>query len=95
MQISRLPQALVKAEHGMVKDHVVVLNEEGTQPLALRVSGAFAGYLAGALAELSAVPGAVEILEQKLTKAGLMAETRTLCGDMVRTARRKQAALAS
>ena len=95
MQISRLPQALVRAEHGMVKDHVVVVNEEGAQPLALRVSGAFAGYLAGALAELSSVPGAVEILERKLAKAGLMAETRTLCGDMARTARRRQAALAS
>jgi hypothetical protein len=95
MQISRLPQALVRAEHGMVKDHVVVVNEEGAQPLALRVSGAFAGYLAGALAELSAVPGAVEILERKLAKAGLMAETRTLCGDMARTVRRKQGALAS
>ncbi|HET7770554.1 MAG TPA: hypothetical protein VFN74_17395, partial [Chloroflexota bacterium] len=79
MQISRLPQALVRAEHGMVKDHVVVVNEEGAQPLALRVSGAFAGYLAGALAELSAVPGAIEILERKLANAGLMAETRTLC----------------
>ena len=95
MQISRLPQALVRAEHGMVKDHVVVVNEEGAQPLALRVSGAFAGYLAGALAELSAVPGAVEILEQKLARAGLMSETRTLCGDMARTERRKQATLAS
>ena len=62
MQISRLPQSLVRAEHGMVKDHVVVVNEEGAQPLALRVSGAFAGYLAGALAELSSVPGAAEIL---------------------------------
>ena len=95
MQISRLPQALVRAEHGMVKDHVVVVNEEGAQPLALRVSGAFAGYLAGALAELAATPGAVELLERKLANAGLMSETRTLCGDMARTVRRKQAALAS
>ena len=95
MQISRLPQALVRDEHGMVKDHVVVVNEEGAQPLALRVSGSFAGYLAGALAELSAVPGAVELLERKLAQGRLMAETRTLCDDMVRTVRRKQEALAS
>ena len=95
MQISRLPLALVRDEHGMVKDHVVVVDEQGTQPLALRVSGAFAGDLAGALAELSSVPGAVEILERKLARAGLMAETRTLCGDIARTVRRRQGALAS
>ena len=95
MQISRLPQALVRDEHGMVKDHVVVVNEEGAQPLALRVSGAFAGYLAGALAELSAVPGAAEALERRLTAAGLMDETRTMVQDVARTVKRKQAALAS
>ena len=95
MQISRLPMALVRDEHGMVKDHVVVVNEDGGQPLALRVSGAFAGYLAGALAELSSVPGAAEALERRLQAAGLMNETKTLMKDVVRTVKRRQATLAS
>lgn len=95
MQISRLPQALVRDEHGMRKDHVVVVNEEGEQPLALRVSGAFAGYLAGALSDLATLPGAAEILERRLTAAGLTDETRMLVRDVARTVKRKQEALAS
>ncbi|MGI8422796.1 MAG: hypothetical protein ACR2NO_01540 [Chloroflexota bacterium] len=95
MQISRLPQALVRQENGMVKDHVVVVNEEGAQPLALRISGAFAGYLAGALAELSASPEAVGVLEKRLEREGLMTETRTLFSDMVKTVRKRHEALTS
>jgi hypothetical protein len=95
MQISRLPQALVRDEHGMRKDHVVVVNEEGEQPLALRVNGAFAGYLAGALSDLATMPGAAELLERRLAQAGLMDETKTVVRDVMRTVKRKQAALAS
>lgn len=95
MQISRLPQALVRDEHGMRKDHVVVVNEEGERPLALRVNGAFAGYLAGALSDLATMPGAAELLERRLAQAGLMDETKTVVRDVMRTVRRKQAALAS
>ena len=89
MQISRLPQPLVKREHGMLKDHVVVINEDGAQPLAWRVNAAFAGYLAGAMAELVESPATVALLEQRLEADRLMPETRTLFRDMVRTARRR------
>ena len=95
MQISRLPRALVRHEHGMLKDHVVVIHEDGVQPLAWRVSASFAGYLAGAMAELLSSPQAVEVLERRAQSDGLMPESRTLFRDMVRTARRRQEALAS
>lgn len=94
MQISRLPPPLVRHEHGLLKDHVVVINEDGAQPLAWRVNAAFAGYLAGAMAELSGSVEAVEVLERRLAGGRLMPESATLFRDMVRTARRRQAALA-
>lgn len=93
MQISRLPPPLVRHEHGLLKDHVVVINEDGAQPLAWRVNAVFAGYLAGAMAELSGSPEAVEVLERRLAGNKLMPESATLFRDMVRTARRRQAAL--
>ena len=89
MQISRLPAPLVRQEHGMLKDHVVVINEHGVQPLAWRVNAAFAGYLAGAMAELVESPAAVELLERRMHGEALMPETRTLIRDMARTARRR------
>ena len=92
MQISRLPQPLARREHGMLKDHVVVMYEDGPQPLAWRVNAAFAGYLAGMMAELAGSPQAVEGLERRLQSDTLMPETRVLFQDMVRTARRRQAA---
>ena len=93
MQISRLPQPLVRREHGMLKDHVIVLNESGPQPLALRCNASFAGYIAGMLAELVQSPAAVSRLEARLSSDGLMPESRTIFRDMVRTARKKQAQL--
>ncbi|HEU5318968.1 MAG TPA: hypothetical protein VFX49_22855 [Chloroflexota bacterium] len=89
MQISRLPQPLVKHEHGMLKDHVVVINEDGVQPLAWRVNASFAGFLAGAMADLVESPAAIELLERRLGADRLMPESQTLFRDMVRTARRK------
>ncbi len=94
MQISRLPLPLVRHEHGMLKDHVVVINEDGAQPLAWRVNASFAGYLAGAMAELLGSPEGVELLERRLDGQRLMPESATLFRDMVRTARRRHAALA-
>jgi hypothetical protein len=89
MQISRLPEPLVKHEHGMLKDHVVVINEDGVQPLAWRVNASFAGFLAGAMAELVDSPAAIELLERRLGADRLMPESRTLFRDMVKTARRR------
>ena len=89
MQISRLPQPLVKHEHGMLKDHVVVINEDGAEPLAWRVNASFAGFLAGAMAELVDSPAAIVLLERRLEADRLMPESKTLFRDMVKTARRK------
>lgn len=94
MQISRLPQPLVRREHGMLKDHVIVIEESGAQPLALRVNAAFAGYLAGMMSELSESPEAVARLEARLQQRsgtdGLMPESQTLFRDLLRTVRRRQ-----
>jgi len=93
MQISRLPPPLVRHEHGLLKDHVVVINEDGAEPLAWRVNASFAGYLAGAVAEISVSPEGAELLERRIHEGGLMPETRTLIQDMARTARRRLAAV--
>ena len=93
MHISRLPQPLVRREHGMLKDHVIVIDESGPQPLALRCNASFAGYIAGMMAELVQSPAAVSRLEARLTSEGLMPESRTLFRDMVRTARKRQTQL--
>jgi hypothetical protein len=93
MQIARLPKPLVRRERGMLKDHVVVIDEGVERPLALRVSASFAGYLAGMMAELVESPAAVESLERRLDADGLMPESRTIFRDMVRTARRRQSEL--
>ena len=90
MRITRLPRSLVRREHGMVKDHVVLLNEDSASPLAWRVNASFAGYLAGKMAALVASPDAVRDLERRLGDANLMPEARALFSDMVRTARRRQ-----
>lgn len=96
MQISRLPQPLVRHEHGMLKDHVIVIDEAGAQPLALRVNAAFAGYLAGMMSELAQSPEAVARLESRLrARSGaeaLMPESQTLFNDLVKTVRRRQGA---
>jgi hypothetical protein len=93
MQISRLPQPLVKHEHGMLKDHVVVINEDGAEPLAWRVNASFAGFLAGAMAELVDSPAAIALLERRLEADRLMPESKTLFRDMVKTARRRLVSL--
>jgi hypothetical protein len=90
MRITRLPRSLVRREHGMVKDHVVLLNEDSATPLAWRVNASFAGYLAGKMAALVNSPEAVSDLERRLGDADLMPEARALFRDMVRTARRRQ-----
>ena len=95
MQISRLPQPLVRREHGMLKDHVIVIQEAGTQPLALCINASFAGYLAGMMAELVESPQAIATLERRLGNQALMPESRTIFRDMVRTARRRQSELAA
>ena len=91
MRITRLPRSLVRREHGMVKDHVVLLDEDTRRPLAWRVNASFAGYLAGMMARLVHSPGAVRRLEARLTDERLLPEARTLLRDMARTARRQQA----
>ena len=93
MQISRLPQPLVRREHGMLKDHVIVIDEGGPQPLALRCNASFAGYMAGMMAELVQSQAAVSRLEARLSAEGLMPESRTIFRDMVRTARKRQGQL--
>jgi hypothetical protein len=93
MRITRLPQPLVRREHGMVKDHVVLLNEDTRHPLAWRVNGTFAGYLAGKMAALMESPAAVRRLEARLAGERLLPEARLLLDDMVRTARRRQQAV--
>ena len=90
MNIARLPKPLVRREHGMLKDHVVLLDEDGPQPLAWRVNGSFAGYLAGKMAALVTSPEAVARLEARLQDESLTPEARVLLHDMVRTARRRQ-----
>src|SRR5918912_3831434 len=65
MRITRLPRSLVRREHGMVKDHVILLNEDSATPLAWRVNASFAGYLAGKMAALVSDPGAVCELERR------------------------------
>jgi len=74
----------------MVKDHVVLLNEDSATPLAWRVNASFAGYLAGKMATLVSDPEAVHDLERRLDGCDLMQEARALFRDMVRTARRRQ-----
>ena len=91
MRITRLPRSLVRREHGMVKDHVVLLDEDTRRPLAWRVNASFAGYLAGMMARLVHSPGAVRRLEARLTDERLLPEARILLRDMARTARRQQA----
>lgn len=91
MRIARLPESLVRYEDGLVKDYVVLLDEDRTVPLAWRVNGSFAGYLAGQMAALVESPEAVTVLERKLQESvSLTAEARMLFQDMVRTARRLQ-----
>ena len=90
MRITRLPRSLVRREHGMVKDHVVLLNEDSATPLAWRVNASFAGYLAGKMATLVSDPVALCDLEHRLSGCELMPEARALFRDMVRTARRRQ-----
>ena len=90
MRITRLPRSLVRREHGMVKDHVVLLDEDRGEPLAWRVSATFAGYLAGKMAALMESPRAVGDLETRLADDRLTPEARVLFRDMIRTARRRQ-----
>ncbi|MBI3970982.1 MAG: hypothetical protein HY332_06805 [Chloroflexi bacterium] len=90
MRISRLPHSLVRREHGMVKDHVILLDEDREVPLAWRVNATFAGYLAGKMASLVQSPEAVAALEQRLAAETLTYEAQVLFRDMVRTARRRQ-----
>ena len=91
MRITRLPTSLVRREHGMVKDHVVLLDEDTRRPLAWRVNASFAGYLAGKMSCLVDSPDATGRLEAQLDDARLLPEARVLLRDMVRTARRRQA----
>jgi hypothetical protein len=95
MRITRLPTSLVRREHGMVKDHVVLLDEDTRRPLAWRVNASFAGYLAGKMARLVDSPTAVGRLEARLDDPKLLPEARVLLRDMARTARRRQAVRAS
>jgi hypothetical protein len=95
MRITRLPTSLVRREHGMVKDHVVLLDEDTRRPLAWRVNASFAGYLAGKMARLVDSPDAVGRLEAYLEDPRLLPEARLLLRDMARTARRRQAVRAS
>jgi hypothetical protein len=90
MRISRLPASLIRREHGMVKDFVVMLDEDLVNPLAWRVNATFAGYLAGQMAALVESPVAVSLLEERIKQDALTPEARVLFKDMVRTARRKQ-----
>lgn len=90
MRITRLPRSLVRREHGMVKDYVVLLEEDTPQPLAWRVNARFAGYLAGQMAALVGSSTAVRCLESRLADERLLPEARVLLGDMARTARRRQ-----
>ena len=89
MRITRLPESLVRREHGMVKDYVVLLDEDTRHPLAWRVNARFAGYLAGQMARLVESPAAVARLEARIHREVLLPEARTLFSDMVRTARRR------
>jgi hypothetical protein len=91
MRITRLPKSLVRREHGIVKDHVVLLDEDTRRPLAWRVNAAFAGYLAGKMATLVDSPEALGRLETRLADERLLPEARVILRDMVRTARRRQA----
>lgn len=90
MRITRLPKSLVRREHGMVKDHVVLLNEDTANPLAWRINASFAGYLAGKMASLMDDPRAVRELERRLETDTLMPEAQALFRDMIRTAKRRQ-----
>ncbi len=90
MRIARLPNALVRREHGMVKDHVVLIDEDRPRPLAWRVTASFAGYLAGQMAALVESPEAVRLLEARLLSGTLTPEAQALFADMVRTAKRRQ-----
>ncbi|HEX2034493.1 MAG TPA: hypothetical protein VHS99_09940 [Chloroflexota bacterium] len=90
MRITRLPKPLVRREHGMVKDHVILLDEDTRHPLAWRVNASFAGYLAGMMANLLESPEAVRRLEQRLADDCLLPEAQALLHDMARTARRRQ-----
>ncbi|MGH2352296.1 MAG: hypothetical protein ACRDJN_11870 [Chloroflexota bacterium] len=67
-----------------------MLDEDTGRPLAWRVNASFAGYLAGKMASLVESPEAVRRVEERLAEDTLLSEARTLLGDMVRTARRRQ-----
>jgi hypothetical protein len=90
MRITRLPKSLVRHEHGIVKDHVVLLDEDTRRPLAWRVNASFAGYLAGKMAALVDSPEALSRLEARLAGGQLQPEARVILHDMARTARQKQ-----
>lgn len=90
MQLTRLPRALIRREHGMVKDHLVILNEDAAERLVWYVNASFAGYLAGKMAELVDDAGAIQRLEARLQRGGLTEEAQALFADMVRTARRRR-----
>jgi hypothetical protein len=91
MRITRLPKSLVRQEHGIVKDHVVLLDEDTRRPLAWRVNASFAGYLAGKMAALVDSPEALQRLEARLADGQLLPEARIILQDMARTAKQKQA----
>ncbi len=89
MRIARLPNALVRREHGILKDHVVIIDEDRPTPLAWRVNASFAGYLAGQMATLAESPEAVRLLAARVAAGSLASEARLLFADMVRSARRR------
>ncbi|HEX2325830.1 MAG TPA: hypothetical protein VHQ00_10575 [Chloroflexota bacterium] len=91
MRITRLPKSLVRREHGIVKDHVVLLDEDTRRPLAWRVNASFAVYLAGKMATLVDSPESLERLESRLAGGRLLPDARVILQDMARTARRQQA----
>ncbi|HVG96147.1 MAG TPA: hypothetical protein VNK05_04575 [Chloroflexota bacterium] len=95
MRITRLPKSLVRREHGIVKDHVVLLDEDTRRPLAWRVNASFAGYLAGKMATLVDSPESLERLESRLAGGRLLPDARVILQDMARTARQRQGVRAS
>ena len=95
MRITRLPKSLVRREHGIVKDHVVLLEEDTRRPLAWRVNASFAGYLAGKMATLLDSPDALQRLESRLADERLLPEARVILQDMARSARQRLARTSS
>jgi hypothetical protein len=90
MTIRRLPPNLIRVEGVHIKDHVVVIDNDTAHPLALRVNGRFAVYLTNQIAELSASPSEVYMLERRLERPGLTPESRRIFENLIRTARRLQ-----